>query len=381
MVDVEKKEVVRIREFDEERDVNVVGKLERECENNIIGTKKEVSIFTNSMGDPLSRIRFYPLHVMLVGVVRGCIKSVKTVSGSLLKMGSILGLRVSPTYRRKGVGLKLVRCVEEWMLKNGAEYSMVATEKNNNASTNLFTLKSNYLSLSSLLIFMHPIPTTTSSFPHTTKHIKIHKLNTPQAISFYTTTSKRTHFHLSDMDLILKDNLTLGTWLCYYKHHHNNSNNWIVFSLWNNTKSRHHHHHRGRREIKKKMSMFPTCLRARVGDHHALSRPIGFVFMYGLHGEGDSESLGELMESAWRFTTRVGGRLKDCKVVVTELGFDDPLAKIVPQTPSMSCIHDLWYVKRVNYNDNVDEIKDDDEVIMMMKGQAVRNVFVDPRDF
>ena len=35
----------------------------------------------------------------LVGVVRGCIKSVRTPSGSLLKMGYILGLRVSPTFR------------------------------------------------------------------------------------------------------------------------------------------------------------------------------------------------------------------------------------------------------------------------------------------
>lgn len=35
----------------------------------------------------------------LVGVVRGCIKSVGTHSGSVFKMGCILGLRVSPTYR------------------------------------------------------------------------------------------------------------------------------------------------------------------------------------------------------------------------------------------------------------------------------------------
>lgn len=35
----------------------------------------------------------------LVGVVRGCIKSVGTKSGSTLKIGSILGLRVSSDYR------------------------------------------------------------------------------------------------------------------------------------------------------------------------------------------------------------------------------------------------------------------------------------------
>ena len=35
----------------------------------------------------------------LVGVVRGIIKNMGTLSGSFLKMGCILGLRVSPTYR------------------------------------------------------------------------------------------------------------------------------------------------------------------------------------------------------------------------------------------------------------------------------------------
>ncbi|MCI04773.1 putative N-acetyltransferase HLS1-like, partial [Trifolium medium] len=89
---------VVIREFDEDRDVKVVGKLERNCE--IGTTKKGLSIFTNIMSDPLSRIRFYPLRIMLVaelvesselvGVVRGCIKSVQTSSGSLFKMGCIL---------------------------------------------------------------------------------------------------------------------------------------------------------------------------------------------------------------------------------------------------------------------------------------------------
>jgi hypothetical protein len=52
---------VVIREFDEDRDVKVVGKLERNCE--IGTTKKGLSII---MSDPLSRIRFYPLRIMLV---------------------------------------------------------------------------------------------------------------------------------------------------------------------------------------------------------------------------------------------------------------------------------------------------------------------------
>lgn len=55
---------VLIREFNEERDTQVVGKLEKNCE---IGSNKGVSFFTNMMGDPLCRIRLYAAHVMLVG--------------------------------------------------------------------------------------------------------------------------------------------------------------------------------------------------------------------------------------------------------------------------------------------------------------------------
>lgn len=55
---------VLIREYNEDTDMEVVGRLEKNCE---IGSNKEVSIFTNMKGDPLCRIRFYPIHVMLVG--------------------------------------------------------------------------------------------------------------------------------------------------------------------------------------------------------------------------------------------------------------------------------------------------------------------------
>ena len=55
---------VLVREFDDGRDIEVVGKLEKNCE--IGSNNKGTSIFTNMMGDPLCRIRFYPLHLMLV---------------------------------------------------------------------------------------------------------------------------------------------------------------------------------------------------------------------------------------------------------------------------------------------------------------------------
>lgn len=63
MVDRTKSKIL-IREYNQDKDVKMVRKLERNSE---IGAKKVVSIFTNIMADPLSRIRFFPLRVMLVG--------------------------------------------------------------------------------------------------------------------------------------------------------------------------------------------------------------------------------------------------------------------------------------------------------------------------
>ncbi|XP_054804689.1 probable N-acetyltransferase HLS1 isoform X2 [Prosopis cineraria] len=351
---------------------------------------------------PFSRISFYPLRLILVaemvesgeivGVVRGCIKTIGSHSGSLFKMGCVLGLRVSPTYR-KGVGQKLVSSVEEWMVRNGAKYSFVATEKNNTASTNLFSLKCHYLNLTSLLIFVQP-----TSFPHNhvsaataTRQVKIQKLNIAQAISLYTRTLKHKDLYLTDMDLILKEKLSLGTWVTYYKDDGNweldneTSNfptSWIVFSLWNTCEADKLHVRSKSKPFRvlihstlnhARDKIFP-CLRIPVSD--SLLRPFGFLFMYGLHGVGDN--LGELMECAWRFTSRLGESMKDCKVVITELGFGDPLAKLVPRTASMSCIDDLWYIKRLSGLSDEKDDDDDDEVLL--KGQ-VRNVFVDPRDF
>lgn len=64
MVDNIHENKVLIREFNEETDIEAVEELEKNCE---IGYKKGISIFSSMMGDPLCRIRLYPVHVMLVG--------------------------------------------------------------------------------------------------------------------------------------------------------------------------------------------------------------------------------------------------------------------------------------------------------------------------
>ncbi|XP_027931557.1 probable N-acetyltransferase HLS1-like [Vigna unguiculata] len=396
MVDRTRSKIL-IREYNEDKDVKMVRKLERNSE---IGAKKVVSIFTNMMGDPLSRIRFFPLRVMLVaelleskelvGVVRGVIKNVGTLSGSLLKMGYILGLRVSPSYRRKGVALRLIAAVEEWMVRNGAEYAFLATEKDNDASKNLFTIKCNYVNLSSLVIFVQPISSITK---HISRDIKIEKVDIDLAISLYRRTLKTKDLYPLDMDVILKEKLSVGTWVSYYKREgwlnlrskvdneedlissETSNSSWVIFSIWNTCEAYKLQIRRSQlvRFLLTTLNharerVFP-CLKMSVSN--SLCRSFGFLFLYGIYGQG--ENLGELMESMWRFTSRVGEGMRDCKVFITELGFGDPLANHVPQTDSISCIDDLWYTKRLSTH--VDE--NIDEILMRQVG----NVFVDPRDF
>ncbi|XP_021906767.1 probable N-acetyltransferase HLS1-like [Carica papaya] len=398
-----------------------------------------MNISTYEVGDPLCRIRFYPLHIMLVaeqrgngevvGVVRGCIKHVGTKFGGMcVNLGCILGLRVSPTHRRKGIGLKLVNSIEEWMVKNGAHYTFLATEKNNMASVTLFTTKCNYVKLSSLIIFVQPA----SNFPveDTTSfgspsYKKIEKLHVDRAISFYNKKLRSKDMYPTDMDGILKENLSLGTWISYFQEEKWSSlqrksdtkineeeqeeeirlgenrispSSWVIFSIWNSCEAyRYKNIHITKshpisttiRSISHARDMIFTCLKmpticsrsattsSTSSTLSAVEKPFGFLFLYGLLGEG--ERLGELLKSAWSFASRLAEDV-NCKVVLTELGVSDPLIPhlLPPQEAAgsaMSCIDDLWYVKKVSSTDE----KDDDEVIAEIG--EFGNVFIDPRDF
>ncbi|KAK8585883.1 hypothetical protein V6N13_050853 [Hibiscus sabdariffa] len=399
MVDTREDKVL-VREFDDEKDIEMVGKLEKNCE--IGSNDKGTSIFTNMMGDPLCRVRFFPLHLMLVavlreneelvGVIRGCIKHVGTKFGATyFKLGCILGLRVSPRHRRMGIGLKLVRAMEEWLINNEAHYTFLATEKNNDASTNLFTSKCNYRHLSSLVIFVQPISFAIDSHQGgVSPDIKVEKLNIEQAVCFYDNKLKGKDIYLTDIEAILKEKLSLGTWVSYFKQdewiglHSKEKNDiistspssWAMFSIWNSCEAYKIHLKKSHHPLKffhetlsqARDKIFP-CLKTPICD--SLEKPFGFLFLYGLLGEG--ERLEELMKSAWSFASRSAENVKDCKVIITELGVSDPLMEHVPHQSSMSRIEDVWYLKKVNAS-----INGEDDLGMIGE---LGNVVVDPRDF
>ncbi|KAH1209047.1 putative N-acetyltransferase HLS1-like [Glycine max] len=123
--------------------------------------------------------------------------------------------------RRKGVALRLVTTVEEWMVRNGAEYAFLATEKNNDASKNLFTIKCNYVNLSSLVIFVQP---TSSLTKQISRDIKIEKVDIDLAISLYRRTMRTKDLYPLDMDVILKEKLSLAIWTFWVSLH--------IWDLW-----------------------------------------------------------------------------------------------------------------------------------------------------
>lgn len=161
----EKPPAVVVREYEGERDKAGVERMEMRCEvtgqrpgsDNKKKKKEEAFLVTDLLGDPLCRVRSFPLHVMLVphspsfalerhlsvrktqrrcrmrrvydfsyevhfrqtvqvaewgeggeivGVIRGCIKRVKITgndtnpsSSDYVKAANVLGLRVSPSHR------------------------------------------------------------------------------------------------------------------------------------------------------------------------------------------------------------------------------------------------------------------------------------------
>ncbi|KAL2462181.1 putative N-acetyltransferase HLS1 [Abeliophyllum distichum] len=149
---------VVVREYDEGRDMVAVAELERQCE---VGQHGKPALVTDLMGDPIGRLRNFASYVMLVaeygngkeivGTIRGCVKTVTIAKRSsneypvYVKLAYVLGLRVSSSHRRLGIGTKLVQQLEEWCRQNGAEYAYMATDGSNQPSLNLFTQKCNYV--------------------------------------------------------------------------------------------------------------------------------------------------------------------------------------------------------------------------------------------
>ncbi|KAG8658907.1 hypothetical protein MANES_03G204500v8 [Manihot esculenta] len=297
MVDkLEKK--VHIREYNENRDIKVVGKLDKNC-----GIGSKMTPYVAELSE----------NGELVGVVRGCIKCVGTRFGATyVRLGYILGLRVSPKHRM-GIGLKLVKLsVEEWLVRNGPHNTFLATDN------------CNYINFSSLVIFVQPASLPVKGL---SQDSKIEKLQMSQAISLYNNRLRGKDIYPTDIDAVLMEKLSLEWIILHSKNNEEDiisqtPSSWEIFSVWNSCEAYKLHirksHHNPLKFFHATLShardkIFP-CVKLPICE--SLQKPLGFLFLYGLYGEG--ERLQELMKSIWSFASRLAENAKDCKMIVTE---------------------------------------------------------------
>ncbi|KAL3640329.1 hypothetical protein CASFOL_015297 [Castilleja foliolosa] len=410
---IEMAAAVVVREYVAEKDRRAVEEVENKCE---VGPGDQLSLYTDLLGDPLCRVRNSPAHLMLVaevggggenkeivGMIRGCIKTVtcgkKLSRNSIIcaaanllppdqplpvytKLAYILGFRVSPSHRRMGIGLRLVRRVEEWFAENGAEYSYLATENDNKPSINLFIHKCGYSKFRTPSILVQPV------FAHRVRipsRVSIVKLNPADADALYRRHFSTTEFFPRDIDAVLNSTLSLGTflavpggtsWSGIDKFLASPPESWAVLSVWN-CKDVFTLEVRGASRLRKALAKttrlldraFPWLGFPSVPE---IFRPFGFHFLYGLGGDGPKA--GKYVRALCGLAHNLA-RERGCGVVATEVASQEPLRFGVPHWKSLSCAEDLWCIKRLG------EDYSDGSVGDWTKSPPGLSIFVDPREF
>ncbi|CAM8921923.1 unnamed protein product [Rhodiola kirilowii] len=395
-----KPETLQIREFKLVKDLTQVEELERSCQ---AGPGGKLSILTDDLGDPLNRIRHSQAYVMLVaekgseivGIIRGCIKIVtcgkklarnpNAVSKPIpvtTKAAYILGLRVSPSHRRMGVGLALVKKMEEWFEENGVEYVYMATESDNEASLNLFTKKCSYSKFRTPCILVNPVHAHRIRVPN---RISIHKLNPAEAETIYRRRLGTTEFFPRDIDSVLNNNLSLGTFVatpCGYawpgpeKFLSYPPDSWAVVSVWNN-KEVFKLEVRGASRVLKRLvratrALDRVCPWLKIPSVPDFFKPFGLLLLYGFGGDGPrvNEMVRALCNHSHNFARESG-----CGAVVGEVSGHDPIRLGIPHWKSLSCDEDVWCIKRLG------EGYSDGSVGDWTKSPPGISLFVDPREF
>ncbi|KAL2927062.1 putative N-acetyltransferase HLS1-like [Bienertia sinuspersici] len=407
---------VIIREYESKKDSKEVEEVERRCE---VGPNSKISLFTDLLGDPLCRIRHSPAFLMLVaevveedeqgkikteivGMIRGCIKTVTCgqkysqlskftlyhTSSTLpvfTKLGYILGLRVSPSHRRMGIALKLVKKVEEWFSKNGAEYSYLATESENEPSISLFTHKCGYSKFRTPSILVQPV------FEHrvkVSKRVNIFWVPPSDAEILYRRKFSTTEFFPRDIDSVLNNPLTLGTFVALPRGYGLGSwpgvksflsdppESWAILSVWNCSEVW-RLEVRGASRVGKGLAKTSRIMDwalpfLKIPSFPKVFRPFGLHFLYGLGGEGPKAV--KYVKALCGFAHNLAQK-KGCSVVATELANRDPLKVGVPHWKKLSCDEDLWCIKRLGDDYNDGNLGD------WTKSPPGFSIFVDPREF
>lgn len=301
----------------------------------------------------------------------------------LAKVGYVLGLRVAPHCRRKGIASSLVQRLEEWFDSNDVDYAYVATEKDNHASITLFMDKFGYTKFRSPAILINPV--NNHSF-RISSNIEIAMLNVEKAESLYRRFMGSTEFFPSDIENILRNKLSLGTWVAYFKGDRDIGwedfgldgqvpNNWAMISVWNSGeifKLR-----LGKAPLScllftKSWSLidkiFPCLKLPTLPDFF---NPFGFYFMYGVYHQGPFS--GKLVRALCKFVHNMAAKSMDenCNIIVTEVGGRDELIHHIPHRKLLSC-PDLWCIKALKNGGT--------NTCYKLTTTTPRAIFVDPRE-
>ncbi|OAY82602.1 putative N-acetyltransferase HLS1-like [Ananas comosus] len=374
--------MIRVRELDMERDLAAVEELERQCEvgssTTAIDTagdkntkrkknkkkKKSISLYVDQLGDPMSRVRHAPEHIMLVaeygeeeeivGVIRACVKMVTrgraptSTKPAYVKVAYLLGLRVSPSHRRLGIATALVEHIESWSSARGAVYAYIATTAANATSLALFTgRRLSYTPFRRPLILAHPVHAHPLPLCISPRH-PILRLPPPSAAALYARLlpPSTTEFLPLDLPSLLSHKLTVGSFLAL-------SPASSSFAL---------------------LSVFDSSPLLRLYAAPAPSRPMRAVlaFLRTLDSHVPWARLPSVPDVFKPFA---------CAAVVAEVARGDPVAAAVPRWRSFSSGEDVWCMKRLGSHEEEDGDDNNDDWVASPPSSSGKVIFVDPREF
>ncbi|RWW02587.1 hypothetical protein GW17_00034287 [Ensete ventricosum] len=362
--------VVVIREYAAERDRVGVEAVERRCE--VAPSGGGMCLYTDLLGDPLCRVRHSPPFLMLV----------RTPLFIFFVFFSNLIIRL-----RLGIGLKLVDRMEEWFKEKGAEYAYMATEKDNEASIRLFTERCGYSKFRTPAILVQPVFAHRLTLP---RAIAIIRLPATDAEAFYRRRFAATEFFPRDIDAVLANPLSLGTFLavpagCAAAARWEGADafladppsSWAVASVWN-SKEVFRLEVRGAGLWRRALALASRAVDwalpwLRIPSVPDLFRPFGMYLVYGLGGEGPAAAA--YARAVCRHAHNMARTDPGCRVVAAEVAACEPLREGIPHWSRLSCAEDLWCVKRLA------EEYTDGALGDWTKAPPPPSIFVDPREF
>ena len=205
-----------------------------------------------------------------------------------------------------------------------------------------------------------------------------------EAASWYRThVAPTTDFFPDDIDQILRNKLSMGTWVAYYNNN-DKINSWAILSVWNSSKV-----------FKLRIGKAPLSYLLLTKVCNLVGRflmflgltalpdlfsTFGFYFLYGVHAEGPL--CGNLVRALCDHVNNMaasddGGA---CKVLVVEVDGESnggDLMRCVPHWKMLSCDDDTWCIKPLKCEEKMSDLGEFNDMFWKSKSGTL---FVDPRD-